>query len=529
MRMSRNRLDVHFCKSWKTFFPSFIILLFFLFSGAIHSYGQTTNIMIVLDASGSMREQQNGRTKMDIAKAALKYVLQSLPDNVRVGLRVYGHQSPRRLHDCEDSKLEIPLDYLDYQMFSRVLDQIQPKGYTPLAYSLQKCKNDFFGEGRNFIICLTDGIETCGGNPCAIADSLRKSDIQVTIHVVGFDVGKQDREILMCIPRNSGGQYFSAENPKQLRKALEEVFDLSINPGYIRLKFADISKNFNVIFARIYNLQSQYLFVNATTTHPVPLPPGVYNLSRFFLWSNIDSNPYFPEDVSIENVRVKSGEETDVSLDQFAIVNAFINFPKQKPEQVVLSFHDLDRDRVIPDRIVDTDVEAVLLKAGRYDFTCALIYPDRRIQRTLKNQEIQPQTVNNISFKFKERKIPSWLYWLLLLIPGYFLAKFLIKLEPKNKAGSTLEEFAQHPEKFKGKYVDLQLRVNRKELGYNKNVTFWRFYPVQLSVEIFIPPQFRDIVNFDDQYMIKLSFFCRNGKHDNGNILISYKRGKKIR
>ncbi len=529
--LSKEALNTNWVAIKKMARVCFIFILF-AFSSAhaqMSKADEPVNIMIVLDASGSMRERQEGRSKMDIAKSALKMVLRTMPQNVRVGLRVYGHQSPKRFHDCQDTRLEIPLDYLNYRLFTRVLDNIEPRGYTPLAYSLQKCERDFFGPGKNIIICLTDGIETCGGDPCAIADSLRQSNIEVTIHVVGFDVGKRDREILMCIPRKTGGQYFSAENPEKLRKALREVFDLAINPGYIRLQFRDIVNKYNIVFGRVYDIESQYLFVNATTTHPVPLPPGLYNLSRFYLWSNIDSNPYFPDgNLTIEGVRIKSDEETTVVLDQFGIVNAFVELPKEKPESIVLSFQDRKQKHIIPDRVVDGDAEAMLLRTGEYDFTCTLVYPDREVKQTLANQIVESQTVQNITFDFKKRTIPAWVYWLLSLIPIGLVIYLLTKLQKKNNPHSTLEDFARHPQDYKGEVVSLQLCVRKEDLGYGKNVTFGLFYPIIFSMNIFVPNHLKEIVNFDTRYKIRVSFLCKLGKIDEGNILVSFKRGKKI-
>ena len=91
---------------------SLFVALLLVVSFAFEVYADTTNVMIVLDASGSMRGQIEGRTKMEIAKQAIREVLKTIPEDVRVGLRVYGHQSPRYKHDCKDSKLEVPLTIL---------------------------------------------------------------------------------------------------------------------------------------------------------------------------------------------------------------------------------------------------------------------------------------------------------------------------------------------------------------------------------------------------------------------------------
>ncbi len=305
-------------------FPLAWLLLSVLWQIPSDSCADTTNVMILLDASGSMAEMIEGRRKIDIAKEAIESILYALPPGVRLGLRVYGHMSPREDHNCLDSRLEIPLDFVDGGAFSQALQPLRPRGYTPLAYSLEQARNDFGVKGRNVIICVTDGIETCGGDPCAVADSLRKSNLSVVIHVVGFDVGDADREILMCIPQNTGGSYFSAQNPQQLKRVLHEALELSVKPGYVRLAFAGIRGDTGYIYGRLFNADNQYLYKNATTALAVALPPGRYEIRNFSMRVNDDYDPYCPERVTIDSVRIVSGQQTIIQLDQFAVIKAKI-------------------------------------------------------------------------------------------------------------------------------------------------------------------------------------------------------------
>ena len=235
----------------------FIFLICNCILSVTTAFADTTNVVVVLDASGSMRQQIEGSTKMDIAKDAIRDVIRTLPRNVRLGLRVYGHQSPQYLHDCQDSRLELPLDFVNYQQLVGILKKINPRGYTPLAYSLAQVQDDFIYDGRNVVVCVTDGIETCGGDPCVVADTL-SSAFNLVFHVVGFDVGETDREILMCIPENSGGQYFSATNTRELRNAIKDVFELSINPGYLKLGFSGLDDKVEFIYGRLLTGEQQY-------------------------------------------------------------------------------------------------------------------------------------------------------------------------------------------------------------------------------------------------------------------------------
>src|SRR5271156_1445044 len=50
------------------------------------------NVLIILDASDSMNERLDGKPKIQLAKEVVINTLHTLPPNVNVGLRVYGHK-----------------------------------------------------------------------------------------------------------------------------------------------------------------------------------------------------------------------------------------------------------------------------------------------------------------------------------------------------------------------------------------------------------------------------------------------------
>ena len=530
MHTKSNSIDIpksQFILSLKSSLIFIFTFSTFFFGLDFDAYGDTTNVMIILDASGSMGGRVEGRTKMDIAKKAIMDVIKTLPKDVRVGLRVYGHQSPKYRKDCKDSRLEVPLDFVDDKRFSNVLRRITFRGYTPLAYSLAQVEKDFIYQGNNVVICVTDGIETCGGDPCVVADSLSKSNMSVVFHVVGFDIGEADRDVLLCIPRNSGGHYFSADNTKELKKALDDLFELSINPGYLKLDFKGLHDREAFIYGKLFIEGKHYMFQNVTTHFFTPLPPGSYNISNFQIKSGIDRNPYSPEKVVIDSVHIQSGDHKVLPLDNFSIVRAHFIFPKEEPEKTTLSFRDHEPQHFIPDRQIESDIELILLRPGKYDFSCTIDGKDYLRTVTLENNTLLPQSYNEITFDFviKERSF-RWLL-LALVVPAFILIKFLLKLTGKYKQ-SVLEEFSKHPDRFKGKVVTLELRLGEKEKGYGKTIAFWDFYPIEITVHIFVPYKFQKLKEYNTKYRIKVKFFCKAGKLDSGNILMSYRRGQKI-
>ena len=141
-----------------------------------------TRIEFVFDVSFSMFGQWQSGMKMDIAKKMLSEFMDSIKgvENIEVALRCYGHQSSLRPErNCKDTKLEVPFAKDNFIAIKNRLKTLQPKGTTPIAYTLSQCGEDFPSATsnvvRNIIILITDGIEECDGDPCAVSLADRKS------------------------------------------------------------------------------------------------------------------------------------------------------------------------------------------------------------------------------------------------------------------------------------------------------------------------------------------------------------------
>lgn len=133
----------------------------------------TTRILFLLDASLSMAAQWEDQKRMDVAKEILAHIVDSLSsfDNLELALRVYGHQTAKGKFNCRDTKLEVAFAPKNGEIIKTKLKSIQPKGVTPLAFSLSRAANDFIAPNnyRNVIIIITDGLESCDGDPCEIS------------------------------------------------------------------------------------------------------------------------------------------------------------------------------------------------------------------------------------------------------------------------------------------------------------------------------------------------------------------------
>ena len=178
--------------------------------------------MLVLDASGSMWGQIQGRTKIEIAREAVGTMLQSWPRNQQLGLMAYGHRSKGNCADIE--MLKAP-GVLDANAMQQAVNALQPKGMTPISASVRMAAEQLkFSERKATVILVSDGEETCHADPCALGAELEKLGVDFTAHVVGFDLPKgKARAQLQCLAKTTGGMYVEARDAAELNKALGQI------------------------------------------------------------------------------------------------------------------------------------------------------------------------------------------------------------------------------------------------------------------------------------------------------------------
>lgn len=177
--------------------------------------------MIIVDGSGSMWGQIEGVPKLTIARQTLREVLQGVPPTTELGLMSYGH---REKGNCGDIEIIVPPAAGTSALIANEVDNLNFLGKTPLGDAVQMAAEELrFTEDKANVVLITDGIETCGANICAIANALESGGIDFTAHVVGFGLSQKEGEQISCLATNTGGEFFLANDASSLVAALNEV------------------------------------------------------------------------------------------------------------------------------------------------------------------------------------------------------------------------------------------------------------------------------------------------------------------
>jgi len=200
-----------------------ILALFILAFGlALPARAQSPDTIVVLDVSNSMWGQIDGVSKIEIARAVIGDLVADLPASTRIGLVAYGH---RERANCADIETVLPVGPLNADAFSAAVNALVPRGRTPLTDAVRHAAREMsYQDTPARIILLSDGLESCDADPCALARELEAAGIDFTAHVVGFDVGAiEDQSQLSCLADITGGRYLTADNADELAAALQTV------------------------------------------------------------------------------------------------------------------------------------------------------------------------------------------------------------------------------------------------------------------------------------------------------------------
>ena len=185
-----------------------------------------------------LKEFDRNSSKMDIAKNILSDLVDSLKNHskLEIALRVYGHHYKPSVTGCEDTHLEVPFSKNNHGAIVEKLESIVPRGGTPLAYSLEQTVNDFptNDPSYNVVILITDGAESCKGDPCSVSKKLQQAGIFLKPYIIGLDMDGRYENMFNCL-----GTYFNAKDVKTFKQVLVESIQKTLYRPTVSIELLD--------------------------------------------------------------------------------------------------------------------------------------------------------------------------------------------------------------------------------------------------------------------------------------------------
>ncbi len=280
-----------------------------------------TRMLFVMDASNSMNAFWGNQPKINTARELLLTALKELKDqpDLELALRLYGHQTPIQpgKQDCDDTNLEVAFSPNSIPDMERTLMSVRCVGTTPIARSLERAAKDFpetvTTKGartvRNIIILITDGIEACDEDPCAVSRALQARGIVLKPFVIGVGLGDAEKYALQCV-----GNYFDASTPELFEHVLKVVVTQALNTttAQISLMTADGKPSETDVPVTLYDQrtgQVRYHLMHTMNDRGIPDTLGIDPIHTYRVVAHT-----VPPSVR-EQVVVKPGVHTIIALD----------------------------------------------------------------------------------------------------------------------------------------------------------------------------------------------------------------------
>ena len=186
-------------------------------------------VMVAIDASGSMAGRFGGQTKMAAAKSAASGFMADLPSEVQAGLLVFGHEGDNsdagKARSCGAVETIYRIGDADKGRIAAALGRFEATGWTPLAAAIEQAGSSFTASdlpGEQVVYVVSDGEETCGGDPVAAARALNGGKTRAVVNIIGFDLAARDRAQLRAVSEAGGGEFLEVRSASELSRALKD-------------------------------------------------------------------------------------------------------------------------------------------------------------------------------------------------------------------------------------------------------------------------------------------------------------------
>lgn len=272
-----------------------------------------TRILFIFDASFSMTGMWGDRTKMDVARSVLIPFIDSISKipNTELALRIYGNRSPVPPQDCSDTHLEVPFGEKNIIKIIEKITSVEARGTTPIAHSLELGAQDFPKDStaRNIVFLITDGIESCDGDPCAVSRELQKKGAILRPFIIGVGSDIDFNKVFDC-----AGDVYTAYSQDEFLPILNTAMQKAMITTPLQVYLLDIYKkpketDVPMTFFDAENGIARYQFVHSVIRLAEPDILFLDPLIRYKIKVHT-MPPVFSEEINLE-----AGKHTIVKID----------------------------------------------------------------------------------------------------------------------------------------------------------------------------------------------------------------------
>jgi|GEM_PF-6101353 len=177
---------------------------------------ESGQVLFILSGSGSMGMHTDGTAKLDLAKKTVAELMEGFKRKpaLKTGLRLYGHNEK----SCDDTELAVPPADNSQEQISYKAGNLAPRGYSPLSKAMLAAEGDFdkTAPGPKEIVIISDGKDSCAGDPCAAAKTLKANGIVTKVHAIGFGSRPEELRKMECLAKPFAGVTVNYDNAAKL-------------------------------------------------------------------------------------------------------------------------------------------------------------------------------------------------------------------------------------------------------------------------------------------------------------------------
>jgi Ca-activated chloride channel family protein len=185
-------------------------------------------VIVMIDGSGSMAGRMGGKTKLELAREAALGFIAGLPASVQTSLLVFGQHGDNseagKAKSCSAIDVIAPMS-TDRGPLRTALGQVRAVGWTPLAAGLDRAEALLTASstGEQIIYVVSDGEETCGGDPVASARRIKSGRTRAIVNVIGFNLPSSEAAKLTAVAHAGGGGFVNVSSEAELERFTAQV------------------------------------------------------------------------------------------------------------------------------------------------------------------------------------------------------------------------------------------------------------------------------------------------------------------